>query len=251
LGRFLNLMPGFGGVNRERALGAIGLCRFLLWPFDYVVTMSRELILSMSVSVDGFVAGPNGEIDWIFRNAGEASTQWLVDQLGQVSLHAMGHRAYLDMAGYWPTSSSPFARPMNQIPKAVFSRSGVISPPSIEAITAVQEDGAGSGTTPPDYKVLEGWLHPIVAGTDLIADIQRLKAEDGKPINALGGASFASSLIAAHLVDVCRLIVHPVILGRGLPIFTELENPLHLKLEDLKQFDTGVVAKTYRPQLTS
>ena len=63
----------------------------------------------------------------------------------------------------------------------------------------------------------------------------------------LGVASFASSLIAAHLVDVFRLVVDPIVLGRGLPIFAGLENPVHLKLEDLKQFDTGLVVKTYRP----
>ena len=99
--------------------------------------------------------------------------------------------------------------------------------------------------------MLESWLHPIVAGTDLVADIQRLKAEDGKPILAHGGASFASSLIASNLVDVFHLVVHPVALGRGLPIFGGLENPLDLKLEDLKQFDTGVVIKTYQPQHTN
>lgn len=95
--------------------------------------------------------------------------------------------------------------------------------------------------------VLESWLHPIVAGSDLTADVQRLKAMDGEPINALGGASFASSLIAAHLVDLFHLVVHPIVLGRGLPIFAGLENPVQLKLEALKRFDTGVFIKTYRP----
>ena len=60
-------------------------------------------------------------------------------------------------------------------------------------------------------------------------------------------SSFASSLIAAHLVDVFHLVVHPDILGNGLPIFAGLSKPLHLKLEDLKQFDTGLVVKTYKP----
>jgi len=98
-----------------------------------------------------------------------------------------------------------------------------------------------------DPKVLESWLNPIVAGTDLVADIQRLKAEDGKPILAHGGAAFATSLIAANLVDVFHLVVHPVVLGRGLPIFAGLQKPVHLKLESVWQSDTGVVAKTYRP----
>jgi dihydrofolate reductase len=203
--------------------------------------MSKELILNMSMSVDGFVAGPNGEIDWIFRNSTEESRQWAVERLEQVSLVAMGNRSYQSMADFWPTADSPFARPMNEIPKVVFSRSGTVSPPVLEKTAAAVKEGRV------DQSVMESWLHPIVTGTDLIADIRRLKAEDGKPINALGGASFASNLIAAHLVDVFRLVVHPVVLGQGLSIFGELDSPLHLKLEDLKQFDSGIVVKTFRP----
>jgi dihydrofolate reductase len=142
------------------------------------------------------------------------------------------------------------ARPMNEIPKAVFSRSGSISAPSLDKTTAALKDATKAETsenTSADQAVLESWLHPTVAGTDLVADIQRLKAEDGKPILAHGGASFATSLIAANLVDMFYLVVHPVVLGRGLPIFAGLEKPIDLKLEDLKQFDTGIVVKTYRP----
>jgi dihydrofolate reductase len=199
--------------------------------------MAKELILNMSISVDGFVAGPNGETDWIFRNSTEESRQWLVERLEQVSLHAMGRRSYENMADFWPTAVSPFASPMNRIPKAVFSRTGKVSPPSMEKSMITNADPA----------VVEGWMHPIVGGTDLVADIRRLKAEDGEPINALGGASFASSLIAARLVDLLRLVVHPIALGSGLPLFAGLDQPLHMKLEDLKQFDSGVVVKSYRP----
>lgn len=173
-----------------------------------------------------------------------------MELLGQVSLHAMGRRTYHDMVAHWPTSTYPIARPMNEIPKAVFSRSGAISAPSLEKTTAALKDATtaeASGHSGADQAVLDSWLHPIVAGTDLVADIQRLKAEDGKPILAHGGASFASSLIAANLIDVFHLVVHPVVLGRGLPIFAGLEKPVHLKLEDLKQFNTGTVVKTYRP----
>jgi dihydrofolate reductase len=203
--------------------------------------MSKELILNMSMSVDGFVAGPKGEIDWIFRNSTEESRQWAVERLEQVSLVAMGNRSYQSMADFWPTADGPFARPMNEIPKVVFSRSGAVSPPVLEKTAAAVQEGRV------DQSVMENWLHPIVTGTDLIADIRRLKAEDGKPICAIGGASFASNLIAAHLVDVFRLVVHPVVLGHGLSIFGELDSPLHLKLENLKQFDSGILVKTFRP----
>lgn len=212
--------------------------------------MSRELILKMSMSVDGFVAGPNGELDWMFRSWSEASTRWIVDLLGQAGLHAMGRRSYQDMAHFWPTSTSPVARPMNEIPKVVFSRSGAISPPNMEETTAALKDATRAETaehTSANQAVLDSWLHPTVAGADLIADIRRLKAEDGKPILAHGGASFASSLIAANLIDVFHLVVHPIVLGRGLTIFAGLENPVDLKLEGLKHFETGVVIKTYRP----
>lgn len=66
--------------------------------------------------------------------------------------------------------------------------------------------------------------------------------------NALGGASFAASLIEAGLVDVFRLVVHPVVLGSGMSIFKGLTRPLDLMLEDLKRFDSGIVVKTLRPR---
>ena len=206
--------------------------------------MSRELILGMSVSIDGFVAGPNGENDWMIPSMSEAGRQWVAEQLGRVGLIAMGRRAYESMADFWPTASGPVAVPMNEIPKAVFSRSGAVSSPSMEKTLAALEN------EPKVEAAREGWLNPIVGGEDLVADIQRLKAEDGGPINALGGASFASSLIATGLVDEYRLVVHPVALGRGLPLFGGLESSLRLKLEEVERFDSGVVAKTYRPLQT-
>jgi dihydrofolate reductase len=196
--------------------------------------MGKELILKMSMSVDGFVGGPNGEMDWAFPSMSDAGRQRILELLASVSLQVIGRRTYEGWIAYWPTATNPIARPMNELPKAVFSRTGTFSVPSVDQTTA-------------DPAVLDSWLNPIVAGKDLVADIQRLKAEEGKPMLAHGGASFASSLIAANLVDVFHLVVHPVVLGRGLPIFAGLENPLHLKLEELRQTDTGVVVKTYRP----
>jgi len=212
--------------------------------------MNRELILKMSVSIDGFVAGPDGEIDWIFRTSSETSQAWILDLLGQAGLHAMGHRTYHDMASYWPTSTLPMAQPMNEIPKAVFSRSGKISRPNAEMTTTALKDAIKAetaGHTDAEKAVLDSWQNPFVGGKDLVADIQRLKEAGGKPILAHGGASFVTSLIAANLVDLFHLVVHPVALGSGLPIFSGLKQPLYLMLEEFRQFDTGVVVKTYRP----
>lgn len=197
----------------------------------------------MSISVDGFVAGPNGEIDWMFPSMSDSGRDWIVDLLGNTSLHAIGRKTYQDWVAFWPTSTIPMARPMNEIPKAVFSRSGEVDLPNRDKTKSALNDANVN------QSVQDSWLNPLVAGKDLVADIQRLKAEDGKPILAQGGVSFASSLIAANLVDVFLLAVHPVAIGRGLPIFAGLEKPLHLKLEDLVQFDTGAMVKTYRPSV--
>ena len=83
----------------------------------------RKLVLKMSVSVDGFVSGPNGEVYWIFKT-GNGVTEWLVDTLWQAGVHAMGSRTYYNMAAFWPSSGAPLAAPMNEILKVVFSRKG-------------------------------------------------------------------------------------------------------------------------------
>ena len=75
----------------------------------------------------------------------------------------------------------------------------------------------------------------------------KIKAEPGKPIVAIGGAGFMRSLIATGLIDEYVLASHPVALGSGLPIFTDLAEPLYLKLVDLKRFPGGAVAHTFHP----
>jgi dihydrofolate reductase len=95
---------------------------------------------------------------------------------------------------------------------------------------------------------LESWTAARVASGDLADEIARLKQEPGKDILAHGGASFAASLIAHGLVDEFRLLTHPVVLGRGLPIFSKLAKPLSLQLVEVKPFPGGSVAHIYRPR---
>lgn len=63
-----------------------------------------------SISLDGFVGGPNGEVDWIFRTTAPDSTEWVVDTLRKAGTHVMGSRTYYDMAALWPYSDRPFAQ---------------------------------------------------------------------------------------------------------------------------------------------
>jgi dihydrofolate reductase len=208
----------------------------------------RELILKMSVSIDGFVAGPDGGISWVF-GADQAAKAWVVETISNASLHIMGSRTFRDMTAYWPTATEAFAPPMNQIPKAVFSRQG----PAILKngnTTAALDDAradAGSGQSAELQPGAGSWAQAYVASGDLAEEIAALKAQEGKPIIAHGGASFARSLVARELIDQFALLVHPVALGQGLPLFSELAAPMPLSLISSKAFPGGAVAQIYRP----
>lgn len=186
----------------------------------------RELILKMSMSFDGFVSDLEGTNTWMYGSDPE-SKAWAVAVTWNASLHIMGSRTFQGMAPFWPTSTMEFAPPMNQIPKAVFSSRG----PAI--LSGVNTTG--------------NWAEAYVASGDLAGEIAKLKAQDGKPILAHGGVSFARSLVAHGLVDQFVLGIHPVALGKGLPLFSELTARMPLKLVSSTAFPGGAMAQVYRP----
>jgi dihydrofolate reductase len=191
----------------------------------------RKLIMKMSVTVDGFVSGPNGEADWIFKSSDEASRAWVLEQTWEAGLIIMGRKSFEAMAPYWPTAPGPFAAPMNEIPKAVFTQKGFKGlAPSADQLPAAAS-----------------WAAAQVCKGDLAEEIRKLKSEPGKPITAIGGAGFMRSLIATGLIDEYLIVTHPIILGQGLPIFNGLAQPLNLRLIDVKSFPGGIVAHMYRP----
>ena len=97
-------------------------------------------------------------------------------------------------------------------------------------------------------QVWESWLHPLICSGPLATEIKRLKNGGGKPLLAHGGAGFARSLIQTGLIDEYHLLVHPVALGEGLPIFRDVGCPLDLILVDSIPFRSGAVAQIYRPR---
>jgi dihydrofolate reductase len=208
----------------------------------------RDLILKMSISIDGFVGGVDGSIKWIFGNDQEAIA-WTLETVWNASLHIMGSRTFQDMAAFWPTSTEVFAPPMNQIPKAVFSRQGPAFLKTVNTTAALKDARANAGAGQPVelQPGAESWAETYVASGDLAEEIAKLKAQEGKPIVAHGGASFARALVAQGLVDQYALLVHPVALGKGLPIFSDLAMPRPLRLITSKNFPGGAVARIYRP----
>ena len=161
---------------------------------------------------------------------------WAVEQTWNASLHIMGSKSFAAMAPFWPTSTMEFAQPMNQIPKAVFSRQG---PDVLKAAGNLPEGALQEGAA--------SWAQAYVASGDLAAEIARLKQGEGPPILAHGGVSFARSLVAGGLVDQFVLGVHPVALGKGRSLFSEIGAPMRLELVSSRAFPGGAVALVYRP----
>lgn len=211
----------------------------------------RKLVLKMSVSLDGLVAGPDGEIDWIFRTSGGDSMGWVLDTLRAAGVHIMGSRSYYDMAAFWPCSDMPLAAPMNDIPKVVFSRTGIGDGTRVDwtspALAEAKARNAERRGVTPTAAVLRSWAEPTVARGDLAEEILRLKEQPGNFILAHGGARFARSLVASGLIDEYRLGIHPVVLGRGQPLFSGLRSPVDLRLISATSFESGVVGAVYRP----
>ena len=175
----------------------------------------RKILFKIHMSLDGYVRGPDGAVmDWVFKTYDDELQQWEVDRLWAVGTHIMGRNLYDEMAGYWPTSNEPFAPPMNQIPKVVFSK-------TLAAAT---------------------WHGTRIGSGDLAADIKQLRSEPGKPILLHGRPTLTQALAELGLIDEYTVIVHPIVLAAGLPLFAK---PIDLKLLDSKVFPAGAVALTY------
>src|SRR5256886_2108366 len=163
----------------------------------------RRLILQTSLSIDGYVAALDRSHPWSEGGEeDEAFKHWVLDSVWGAGAHLMGRTTYEEMAAFWPTSTSDYARPMNEIPKVVFSK------------TLQHAD----------------WPETRIAGGDLGEEIGLLKRESGRDLIAYGGATLDQALSRLGLVDEYRLMIQPAALGAGLPLFKDLAVPLHPQL---------------------
>jgi dihydrofolate reductase len=180
------------------------------------------MIYSMGVSLDGFIAGPGGEIDWSAPD--EELHRFHNDQTRELGAQLCGRRLYEEML-YWETAEEnpsasdyelEFARIWKDLPKIVFSRT---------------------------LEKVEGNARLATGG--VAEEVARLKAEPGKDL-AVGGAGLASALIELGLVDEYRLFISPVVLGAGTPFFPALKERVHLELVETRTFGSRVVYVRYR-----
>jgi dihydrofolate reductase len=179
----------------------------------------RRVVLQMGVTLDGYVAGAGGEADWGLPPEHPDVHAWKVASLDRVGTHIMGHVTYEEMVAYWPNATGDYADFMNRLPKVVFSAS----------LPAA------------------GWAGTRIARGDLATEIAALKGESGGEIMAHGGAAFVQSLSRHGLIDEYRLVILPVALGNGLPLFKDLAKPLRLDLAEARSFPDGTVINVYQP----
>ncbi|MBD1207674.1 MAG: dihydrofolate reductase family protein [Ignavibacteria bacterium] len=183
----------------------------------------RTLKLQMQVSLDGFVAGANGEMDWMVWDWDDELKQYVKNITAPVDCIVLGRVLATGFIPTWeeqatnPETAEDFARTMNETPKVVFSK------------TLLESD----------------WKRTALAKGDIVEEISRLKAQAGGDIIAYGGSSFVSALIQHGLIDEYHLFINPVALGSGIPIFTSLKSRLNLNLVRTESFSCGIVVLQY------
>ena len=182
----------------------------------------RKVVLFMMVTLDGFFEGPDHSIDW--HNVGEEFNEFAIDQLNELDGLLFGRVTYEGMASYWPTPAAieddpVVADKMNAIPKIVFSRT---------------LDRAE-------------WSNSRLVKGNIAEEISQLKQQPGRDIAIFGSANLTMSLLQMGLVDELRLMVNPVVLGKGKPLFEGIHEKLNLKLIKTRVFRDGNVLLCYQP----
>ncbi|MBT1702243.1 dihydrofolate reductase family protein [Chryseosolibacter indicus] len=168
----------------------------------------RKIILAVAVTLDNFIEGPNGEIDWCFTDQDYGMT----DFLNRIDTILYGRKSY--------------------------------------ELVVKMEGGLGMYGNKKNYvfsNTIKGQLEgaELVRGSTL-EQVKEIKAAPGKDIWLFGGAALTESLMQANLVDEFWFTVHPIILGKGKPLFTNLQHPINLTLVNSKVYETGLVSLNYQ-----
>src|SRR5687767_2616919 len=186
-------------------------------------TFLRSVTYSMNVSLDGYIVGPDGSFDWSAPDP-DVFRFW-IDEIRGVGVHVLGRRLYETML-YWETADKDrsldddeleWVARWNPLPKVVFSTT----------LSAVEGNAR-------------------LASGSLAEEIERLRAEPGEGEIAIGGATLAAEAAALDLIDEYRIMVHPVLVGGGIPFFARDERRVDLELVETRTFSSRFVLLRYR-----
>ena len=191
----------------------------------------RELKLQMDLTLDGFVAGPNGELDWMtFDWEDKPLVQYLNSVIDSSDTLLMGRKMTDEFVNYWSNAlKNPkdpqyaFAKKMIDVPKVVFTKT-------------LDESR---------------WPNTVLEKGDIVEEVNKLKNSPGKDLLVYGGAGFVSSLIKHDLIDQYHFFVYPVAIGKGLTIFSEVGRYLKLKQVDEIPCKGGITIHNYVPEIAT
>jgi dihydrofolate reductase len=185
----------------------------------------RKVILQIDATLDGFIAGPNGETDWVTST--EEMNREASDLLSTVDTILLGRVAYQQFVTFWPfadttapTTFSKITSQLNHADKIIFSK-------TLDKV----EWGA--------------WNNARLARDHIPDEIARLKALSGKNLLLYAGAAIIATFVQNNLIDEYRVRIHPVIVGGGLPLFPQLEHGLNLRLMKTSTYSNGVAMLAY------
>ena len=180
----------------------------------------RKVVSWLFISLDGVVEAPN---EWQFDVMDDDMIAAISSQMDAEDAMLMGRVSYQEWASYWPTSADePYASHINNMPKYVVS-------------TTLDDVAWGQ------------WEKPTLIKDNLATEINKLKQQPGKVISVGGSPTLVRSLIQEDLLDEFKLMIHPIVVGKGKRLFTEDVDLQRLKLVDSKVTGTGVVIVTYQP----
>jgi len=187
----------------------------------------RKVIVSINVTLDGFMAESNGALDWHFPLWDNEMAKYAYRQLSRADTILLGRITYQAMAGYYPAAGrnkvcipnidTALANMMNNYPKVVFSR-------TLQSLD---------------------WRNARLAQAGIAEEIALLRQLPGKHLMIFGSGSLVANFMQLDLVDEYLIWVHPVILGKGNPLFKGIDYKLNLNLLKTKRFDSGVVVLDY------
>jgi len=187
----------------------------------------RKLKLQVQVSLDGYVAGPNGEMDWMTWNMSDNVLEQIMEITHSVDSILMGRKMAAGFISHWTNvvsnpqdPSHSFGEIMINTPKVVFTK------------TLTRSE----------------WDNTTLATGEIKEEVNKLKNQNGKDIIVYGGAGFVSSLIKESLIDEYHLFVNPAAIGSGLPIFRELGRTQQFSLIKCIPSDSGIVVLVYKPK---
>jgi dihydrofolate reductase len=187
-------------------------------------TTLRKLKLQVQMTVDGYIAGRNGEMDWMTLNWDNELKKYVKEITEPVDCIVLGRKLAQGFIPHWaarPAGEDAWGiDKFNNTPKVIFTK------------TLDKSE----------------WDNTILAKGDLVDEITKLKQQDGKDIIAYGGATFVSALIKQGLIDEFHLFINPTAIGNGMTIFQELDRKQNLTVVKSTSFDCGIIVLNYEPK---